>query len=697
MTGGTDTYGTLLLALTYTIHSRLTGAPETDAIRRGGGRGEALLKSVMQTIDIWSFGCVLSMAATWVVLGFQGIRDYEALRRKATSSLREKDETGPVANDAFHNGIKVLPEVLIWHDYLRENMRKPDVTTEHVLNLIEQHMLLEDPGTRIDSAMLCSKLAEIVEQSKEDVEARAGPRTNMFNSLLTDIDDYAADSEVTSQTLPSHDAVKIGYRNSLLVPAGSSRLSSRTGSPSAKQVNKSKRINAIPRLTTVRNTRRFGSPSQGIDGSLMSARRPLSMAAMSNPTLTVTEASDPSQQSLARNVEDESAEPLLNSRLPQSVPKPRASVERERVKPLPLDDNIHQPHGCERNDGSNADPVRPSLAPLQTLDTFREESTTSTPTNTNRTEDPYDLPSNGVVNAESPLESSEISTLVTTSSTAVSQLSDETRLQTPLSEPKRAVKEEPSGDHTSLPNHRRTASDYSIPRPHDPHRPYLDETLDIVQVRMHLDAKIGKTSHKVRDKLGLVKADPLLESYIENRDIAFVVDNGTTMEQHWSDVMFTLETLYLKLDGLDENGVDLMFTDRAKSIYNKKELKKSWGRTALVRSMNEAQPAAPKQHEERVRTNMREVLSPIFQKFLSSRQNKRMTLIVLTDGMWEGSYREEGVAEKIADFYKRWHNASRVVEDRWFSIQFVSFGKDKVALNRLQVLDDDMGAIYEIP
>jgi hypothetical protein len=212
-----------------------------------------------------------------------------------------------------------------------------------------------------------------------------------------------------------------------------------------------------------------------------------------------------------------------------------------------------------------------------------------------------------------------------------------------------------------------------------------------------LDSKIDKPSHKLRDKLGRAKVDPHLENSIQDRDIAFIVDNGTTMVKHWEDVLFTLETLYMKLDGLDKNGLDLIFTDRDKSNCNKESLKRSNGRTALVRAMNEAQPTAPNDFDEKVRTNMREVLSPVFQKFLAGRQNRRMTLIILTDGMWEGSNREEGVAEKIADFYKSWHGKWRVVEDRWFSIQFVSFGSDEAALHRLRILGDELAAKYNIP
>lgn len=45
------------------------------------------LDPVAQTIDIWSLGCVFSIAATWVVLGYQGIRQYNWMREKAISKI----------------------------------------------------------------------------------------------------------------------------------------------------------------------------------------------------------------------------------------------------------------------------------------------------------------------------------------------------------------------------------------------------------------------------------------------------------------------------------------------------------------------------------------------------------------------------------------------------------------------------------
>jgi hypothetical protein len=636
----------------------------------------------MQTIDIWSFGCVLSIAATWVVLGFQGIRDYEAVRRKATTTLRENDKSGPVANDAFHNGVNVLDEVLNWHAYLRASIRRDDVTTERVLALVEAHMLLEDPRERINSVMLCSELANIVKQSKHDVDAKADPTQANFNDLLANIDAYVPSLDVTSQTLHLHDDVKLAPGNSLFVLSESSRDSIRAGSPSAKQAKKSRRINAIPRLkTTIRTTRRLGVPSQSIDVTSKPTTRPGSLSAGPNPTLFVTEAPDFSQNAVDKSLDEESQRPPLKTSSPDLMVEPEIVARSDLDRKPVLDSSFHTHKEQKESSGDigtpNDEPIRPFPSPLQTLGSslLYYDPTTH---NLSRPSSIYGQHPEYIIDRKSLHNSSESSTLLNISSIVVSQDTDGTRLDPMLSGTNHVVEERISTDHGS--------------------DPALDITaLDVYLVRQSLDAKIERKSHKMRDMFGLVKVDPLLRDYIQNRDIAFIVDNGTTMAQHWEPVQLTLETLYLKLDGLDKNGVDLVFTDRAKSNNNKEQLMRSSGYKTLAQSMIEAQPGAPNEFDDRVRTNMREVLSPIFQKFLASPQDKRMTLIVLTDGIWEGSNKEEGVAQKIAEFYKIWQTRWGEPEDRWFSIQFVSFGNDLAALRRLQVLDDELKDTYNIP
>ncbi|KAI1760751.1 hypothetical protein GGR53DRAFT_62938 [Hypoxylon sp. FL1150] len=131
ITGGTETYG----------------APECDVARRDPR------KSVSQTIDTWSFGCVLSVSATWVVLGYQGVRAYHEQRRSAITRLRERKQRGenvtvPAADDAFHDGTDVLPEVREWHETLRGVLRISDTITGRILKIVDEYMLVSELARR---------------------------------------------------------------------------------------------------------------------------------------------------------------------------------------------------------------------------------------------------------------------------------------------------------------------------------------------------------------------------------------------------------------------------------------------------------------------------------------------------------------------------------------------------------------------
>lgn len=172
--GGTETYGTLVLYNLVRCRCELQtnpviGAPECHPSRR---RFSSMLH---QTIDIWSLGCVLSIAATWVALGYQGIRQYSEFRKKALKNVKyqsvsegssESLSDQAHSNDYFHDRHDVLPEVTSWHKSLKMILRKTDTTTALVLDLIDSRMLLSDPLHRISAEDLCMELLAILEKSK---------------------------------------------------------------------------------------------------------------------------------------------------------------------------------------------------------------------------------------------------------------------------------------------------------------------------------------------------------------------------------------------------------------------------------------------------------------------------------------------------------------------------------------------------
>ncbi|KFY94147.1 hypothetical protein V500_03400 [Pseudogymnoascus sp. VKM F-4518 (FW-2643)] len=154
--GGTETYG----------------APE----RHPSGKGRI---AVPQTIDIWSLGCVFSIAATWAVLGFKGIQQFTEFRQRAIRNIVQgqpaqstSSGTTPILNlgDYFHNGKEVLGAVLSWHTLLRSVSRKNDFVTSRVLDIIDEMIFVGDARRRIKAKDLCMKLDEIKIKMQTDTE-----------------------------------------------------------------------------------------------------------------------------------------------------------------------------------------------------------------------------------------------------------------------------------------------------------------------------------------------------------------------------------------------------------------------------------------------------------------------------------------------------------------------------------------------
>lgn len=150
------------LIILYLSTHKLLGAPEcfdSDV-------------PVSQKIDIWSLGCVLSTAATWVVSGFSGIRNFEHRLKIAVL------DTG-IGNDRvmlrFHDGKNVLPEVTKWHKALRRSIRTNDHITGRVLDLIDEHLLQGDPKLRFDSKELCKYLDRLLQQEAKTPQLYTSP------------------------------------------------------------------------------------------------------------------------------------------------------------------------------------------------------------------------------------------------------------------------------------------------------------------------------------------------------------------------------------------------------------------------------------------------------------------------------------------------------------------------------------------
>ncbi|KAJ1322960.1 eukaryotic-like serine/threonine-protein kinase [Microdochium nivale] len=125
--------------------TRAFGAPEAGKLN-------------VQSMDVWSFGCVLSVHATWIVRGGRGVRAFEGYRNRAKEDLA-------MEHSAFHDNKTVLPVVSKWHRDLVRDKRGSDSMTASVLDLVDKRMLRIE-SERVDSAQLCIELQDLVRRAK---------------------------------------------------------------------------------------------------------------------------------------------------------------------------------------------------------------------------------------------------------------------------------------------------------------------------------------------------------------------------------------------------------------------------------------------------------------------------------------------------------------------------------------------------
>lgn len=115
---------------------------------------------VTQGIDIWSLACVFSVAATYAILGKEGVKQYRLLRQHAIAKHGRH-------GDSFHDGKQVLDVVAMWHGYLKACIRKYDTYTSKVLEIVDQHMLIMPGQDRITGAELSLALHKIHDEAGE--------------------------------------------------------------------------------------------------------------------------------------------------------------------------------------------------------------------------------------------------------------------------------------------------------------------------------------------------------------------------------------------------------------------------------------------------------------------------------------------------------------------------------------------------
>lgn len=574
-----------------------------------------------------------------------------------------KDVSVPSCDDAFHDGREVLPAVTEWHLYLRNSSRKSDTITDRILDLVDYHMLKSKPDERYTLEQVCKELDNTLTVAKDNYDKQLDKRNLAKLSPETLRALLDLDNQAPIKATP-------GFK----VEAQAARLPGALGVPGEghdtslppTRIRKSERFDKILSAKTANR--------QDVLQTLPTVpRNPQSPAQVPSHLVDVTPTSVPRGDQGVSGIPGIRLEPDSPEQLPgfTSSPSPSPTNRRAQEPRRPESPSQSPPilfnlvgvggtHNLQH-------PVAKYKPDKETTQALPRQEPPALPTPFPNTTEYQDLP--GV---------SELPAILTERSSHQqgngSRVSERPRGRAPFSDDE---KERPGEENIGL-----TAADQQVMV-----EPKLAETL-IWKTHEDLE-KYWANPGPWGKFLGKVPQDPRLKRFIQNRDIIFVIDNAYSMREHWEAMETTLLTLAMKIGPLDKDGLDLDYTcgetNRVSGATN-------WNiRKVFRQSINKARSEL----DPSDKTDMAETLARIFDVYMRGTLQKRQTIIILTDGLWEGSKDWTAVEKEIAQHINAMREKLGRREHRWFTIQFISFGQNRAALDRLRDLDDKLRGIDE--
>lgn len=163
------------------------------------------------------------------------------------------------------------------------------------------------------------------------------------------------------------------------------------------------------------------------------------------------------------------------------------------------------------------------------------------------------------------------------------------------------------------------------------------------------------------------------------------------MLEFWPSVKELLLNLVRKSQHIDKDGMDLKFT------CSKSDFRPSNKPSDFQKEM-EKPTHQPMSGEFPRQTRMDVTLGHLLKQYVSKYERSRaatrkMTIIVLTDGIWDATKDKFAVDQEIIQFnveLGRLGGNSLEDDERRVSIQFVRFGENPVAKRRLERLDNQL-------
>jgi hypothetical protein len=155
------------------------------------------------------------------------------------------------------------------------------------------------------------------------------------------------------------------------------------------------------------------------------------------------------------------------------------------------------------------------------------------------------------------------------------------------------------------------------------------------------------------------------------------------MEPHWKWLIKVFEALTYILKDVDPNGLDLSFTICRETL---KKTEKTSSLVNMVKSRSELLKGT---------TDMNLRLSEILDTYQTELEKPKtfwrksvlpMNLYILTDGIWEPNCDAAGPIKNLVNKLNKLHKGRVQV-----GIQFIRFGNNAEAIDRLNILDSGLG------
>ncbi|KAF1997329.1 hypothetical protein P154DRAFT_565493 [Amniculicola lignicola CBS 123094] len=701
---------------------------------------------VTQKIDTWSYGCVLSIAATWVVLGFQGIIQYRFLRKRARSNAKF---AGTKACDLFHDGKDVLPEIKHWHNYLRDHIRKADTATSRVLDLIEGKMLTKNPQDRYTFTVLCEELGSQIKIAEERYGAMMrtefvrGIPDNSVMAALWEIETLARQSAASSQSHTMSASSNIQDLGAIGLPLNlSDRQSKRVrgdahirqprfaitpfrdelarekldalilwepidGASSIARVPEVSRPNPLSESPTEED---FGDRSwpDGADDR-MDAHQDIKHrdSVLHSPLLPVLEAgpSEAFKPGLKSADKSNNRGPRCGfTEGPSHLPLRPTSATNS--PPVNIPDAFHIGRDTNPNaSGAAGGNYLPRLTthPPEDSKGFPGRLVAATPPGWHEdwkpVLEPVDIkgktPQRNIPDG-GPSDDSDVVDRFRNNGTGSELVADPTSYRQPGDQFAHSSSQQPPPIQSNG-----NVSSVAVAHPFvEIPSSVWDLPWHICKIRKGLDADLpkGTTERWLAPLIGRLSKDSRkssfyqdLKFFIDKRDMILVMDNTSHMQRYWGIVTFVAETLAMQLAGLDDDGIDARFTVRGKE-FNTSKLKGIKGLKTFHKLLVQAHPIGVGDGHLDTATDMSQTLEAIFGEYRAS-SKKETTLIIFTDGDWDGT-RLEKLYGHITKFMQ--HIKSEDFPSRHFTLTFIRFGDDPEAIQTLQYLDDTFHEEKEI-